>query len=358
MRQVVGTLIDAAERAGWLRELVQAAYEDQPSHAGLAALYTDFGLAPPISVQRSGPEGKAGPTTATIDTIGATARGGHPTFDEGRWRERLLRIERCVCRVEVAGRPVGTGFLVGPDAVLTCFNVLEAICKGWQLPANVGCRFDARALPGGILLPGMIVKLSYHWLIDMSPYTRAEAGNRPDSVLPTADELDYVLIRLERPVGQEAVNSEGNKGLVRGWLPVTGATPEPGLDEPVQIAQYPQGGTLKVSLDMHGNRGANANHTRLRYRTSTEYGSSGAPVFDLNWDVIAVHQMREPVFDRPPSHNPGHPHRRHLRPTAAARQGRRPRRPAAESGAVKHPRPQTGPSLRSGEGEPECEKAC
>lgn len=33
----------------------------------------------------------------------------------------------------------------------------------------------------------------------------------------------------------------------------------------------------------------NANRTRVLYRNNTEVGSTGAPCFDANWNLVALH---------------------------------------------------------------------
>jgi V8-like Glu-specific endopeptidase len=53
------------------------------------------------------------------------------------------------------------------------------------------------------------------------------------------------------------------------------------------IIGHPGGGKLVFSF--HDNRFLERNDKLLRYRTPTEKGSSGSPVFDGNWDVVALH---------------------------------------------------------------------
>ena len=38
----------------------------------------------------------------------------------------------------------------------------------------------------------------------------------------------------------------------------------------------------------------NGNRTRVRYRVNTEGGSSGSPVFDVNWNLLAIHHWGDP----------------------------------------------------------------
>ena len=42
---------------------------------------------------------------------------------------------------------------------------------------------------------------------------------------------------------------------------------------------------------------SNANNTRVRYRTNTEEGSSGAPCFDKDWELVALHHSGDPNYE-------------------------------------------------------------
>jgi V8-like Glu-specific endopeptidase len=36
----------------------------------------------------------------------------------------------------------------------------------------------------------------------------------------------------------------------------------------------------------------------LRYTTNTQPGSSGSPVFDFEWNLVALHHLGDPAFDK------------------------------------------------------------
>lgn len=55
----------------------------------------------------------------------------------------------------------------------------------------------------------------------------------------------------------------------------------------VNIIQHPQGRRKEVALQ--DNNLTNIYSERVRYTTDTEPGSSGSPVFDNSWDLIALH---------------------------------------------------------------------
>jgi hypothetical protein len=56
---------------------------------------------------------------------------------------------------------------------------------------------------------------------------------------------------------------------------------------------YADGNPLQIAFDTEGMVGLNEDGTRVRYTIETGPGSSGAPCFDIHWNLFAVHQLRE-----------------------------------------------------------------
>jgi hypothetical protein len=223
------------------------------------------------------------------------------------WLERLLRIERQVGRVELDGTPVGTGFLVGPDAVLTCYSVVEPVFREKQPGSTLQVRFDYRVLANSQVQDGVVVPLAPNGVIDWCPYAPAEAAGDWDKEVPTVDELDYVLLRLARRVGEEAVNPIAPDGPRRGWIPIRLSALALVPHMPLLIVQHPLASTLKLALDTDGVIGLNANGTRVRYATNTDSGSAGSPCFDFQLTLIAVHHACYPAYSRPKQWSQGIP---------------------------------------------------
>ena len=118
----------------------------------------------------------------------------------------------------------------------------------------------------------------------------------PGDDLPGKDELDFALLRLAA--------SQPGRGRVKL------ARPGPGLvaGDWLIILQHPGGGPLKQAFGL--SLGQNGNQTRLRYKITTDRGSSGAPVLNERLDLAGLHhawrpELREMAHSRVQRRHPG-----------------------------------------------------
>jgi V8-like Glu-specific endopeptidase len=207
------------------------------------------------------------------------------------WVERLLQIERRVCRIEIGDNAAGTGFLVGPDTVLTNWHVVETLKTAGDL-GRIGCRFDYLRLANGARQQGVRISLHEQGLIDSSPYSNAEKAAQADGTAATPEELDYALLRLAQPAGTQ--QAEGGE---RGWIPLPEQTPELAPGAPILIVQHPDGAPMKIAMDTSAV--ISVKETRIRYATNTDPGSSGSPCFTMDWDLVALHHYGDPSWKEP-----------------------------------------------------------
>ena len=179
--------------------------------------------------------------------------------------ENGARAARAVCRLEWSKRGEGTGFLVAPDLILTSYHVLKPPEYGGDLERRIrGCevRFGAVRTPeGGVSAGDRVAKLHHNAL---------KASSEPD-------QLDYALLKLREPVVDDY-------RILKASL----------SDEPIykdqyaNIIQHPLGGPMKVALRY--NQIVEVMGERVYYLSDTLEGSSGSPVFDDEWRVIALHR--------------------------------------------------------------------
>lgn len=289
LTEIVFRVIETAEREGWTDRLLLAARESNPGDPELLAFAQQFELAP---------------TTPPRSDLERLITKTNSFLDIAKWRMRLGELEGQVCRVEIPDG-YGTGFLLGPDVVMTNYHVVQSIIEQRGVGADkVVLRFDYKRLEDGTTLnPGREFRLAAEWLIDDSPMSPVDSQPEPKSGVPQPDQLDYALLRVEGTPGLESIGNADDPGAPRRkWIDVP-TTPYDFLPQSALfIVQHPQGEPLKLALDDDAVIGLNANATRVMYKTNTEPGSSGSPCFNANWELVALHHSGDPNFD--PAHKP------------------------------------------------------
>jgi hypothetical protein len=188
--------------------------------------------------------------------------------DEGRvtrrWWKTALERSASVARIETrGGRKVGTGFLVDPAAF-----------------------FDGAAVAGPVLLT------NWHVL--------STGGQEAGSIAPADAVANFEGVGLTVDVGDIVGSSAAlDACFVTLKGPVAGADgcplrPPPVLFQKekrqrVYVIGYPMGSDLSFSI--HDSVWLDMDATTFHYRTPTEPGSSGSPVFDEDgWRVVALHR--------------------------------------------------------------------
>lgn len=298
--EIIFNVFTESQSRNWTFDLLQAARDSNPDDSDLLSFAQQFGLAP------------ATPSAPALERL---INEANVSFDIVRWRTLLGQIETRVCRVEIdtSGRTTyGTGFLVGPGAVMTNYHVMEEVIQRRVTPRSVRLRFDYKRLADGTTLhQGNVYLLSQdNWLIDYSEYSPVDFLVNTDEV-PKADRLDYAVLRVEGEPGSHPIgNGQADPdGALRGWIKIPVESHEFRSNTPLYIMQHPEARPLQLALDTNAVIAINSNHTRVRYRTNTESGSSGSPCFNKNWELVALHHSGDPNFStlHKPAYNEGVP---------------------------------------------------
>lgn len=276
-----------------VEKLVLAARHYVPSNRQLQIIAQEFNVATQIEQVKRDASGGEGDSSAIAPMrLERTVRRMNPTLDVGVWVKGLLAMEPRICRIENADKPgkgVGTGFLVGEDAILTNYHVVESFLNDGKLGENrLRVRFDYSIAPDGVSLPEGVT-YSVIEMVDSSPYSRVDKipGSREE---PKPDELDYALLLVDGTPASDPIG-----GTIKGGGDPRGVVPFPTdayafkNDAPLMIYQHPEGGPMKLAIETNAIESLNGSRTRVLYRTNTKSGSSGSPCFDMEWNLVALH---------------------------------------------------------------------
>ena len=166
----------------------------------------------------------------------------------------------------------GTGFLVGPRLMLTNNHVLTSldVARASQIEFNY-----QRALDGHVG-PTTIFALDPEAFFVTSPI----------------QELDFTLVAVS------PISSDGKPLEPFGYHPLTAVADEVLAGECVTIIQHPKGDPKQIALRKNEVlRLPNDEDRFLHYQTDTTPGSSGSPVFNDGWEVVALHHSGKPAVD-------------------------------------------------------------
>jgi V8-like Glu-specific endopeptidase len=179
--------------------------------------------------------------------------------------ERGLQVARTVGRVWIgiaAGRPVGygTGFLVSPHLLMTNHHVL-------------GDPALARA---------SLVEFDYQLAVDGSPRPTFSFAVDPATFHVTDRVLDYAVVAV-----QPVAATGGRRLQDFGFNPMIEEEGKAIAAQWVNIIQHPNGGLKQLAL--RENRIVDVLEQFLHYQTDTAPGSSGSPVYNDRWEIVALH---------------------------------------------------------------------
>lgn len=186
---------------------------------------------------------------------------------------RGLDAARSVARIAIrgdGGHNLGdaTGFLVSPSLLLTNWHVFQ---DGADV-ASCWAEFDYELDLGG------------------APRATTRFELRPDLFYLEDRALDFALVA----VGTAPTTGAGRREDYL-WLRLNPATAKILDGEPVTIIQHPEGRPKQIAL--RENRLLGRTDAFLTYEADTAPGSSGAPVFNNSWQVVALHHSGVPRTD-------------------------------------------------------------
>jgi V8-like Glu-specific endopeptidase len=167
------------------------------------------------------------------------------------WFEEALVAAKSVCKIQ-SNTSVATGFIVGGGKVVTNNHVLPTEKSASE--AILICNYQ-----------------------EGCDRTTSQYALDPEKLFLTDADLDCTIVAIKGT--QEDLARWGRLGISVSDIQVGSA---------VSVIQHPEGGYKRVAS--LGNILVGKDGRVILYATSTMPGSSGAPVFDDNWKVVALHQ--------------------------------------------------------------------
>jgi len=155
-----------------------------------------------------------------------------------------------------SGQYYGTGFRIGDDMLLTNHHVLYDESSAGTPASTVEAWFGyERDFGGG--------QLAHTVVAGMADSIKGDKAH------------DWAVVRMATPIPPGTPT-----------VALTGATPVKAEDR-VYIIQHPNGGVKKIGMIHNVVRFVDDNV--VQYWTDTEGGSSGSPVFNEKWELVALH---------------------------------------------------------------------
>ncbi|HEY72310.1 MAG: hypothetical protein DRJ03_31585 [Chloroflexi bacterium] len=171
------------------------------------------------------------------------------------WIEQGIQVAKSICRI-LTPNGLGTGFLIGSNLLMTNHHVLPDSAIAAKSKAEFNYQLDTRGNP--------LTTFRYH--LDPERFHTNTA-------------LDYTIVGVLTKPDDRELDDWGRVLLNPHADPVHG--------EHVIIIQHPNGGPKQIVLT--ANQVVGLWKHRLHYTTDTMPGSSGSPVFNDLWQVIAIH---------------------------------------------------------------------
>ena len=197
---------------------------------------------------------------------------GDDTLDIS-YLEKGVIAAKSVCRIDINSTEgeegYGTGFLIAPQILITNHHVL----------------------PDAVFAEKSYAEFNYEKGTDDLPLSVKVFRFNPERLFYTNEELDYSIIWVEDRSADGLSILRDNSYLKLN--PHLGKTKEGNY---VSIIQHPDGKMKKVALRQ--NEITNLSLPKfIRYVTDTKSGSSGAPVFNDKWEVVALHHAGIPSYN-------------------------------------------------------------
>lgn len=182
--------------------------------------------------------------------------------------DRTVRTTARISRKDGLRRlPAGTGLLVSPRVLMTNNHVLP----------------DRRSASRSV------VEFNYQLGADLVEGPVATFALEPELLFVTDEHLDYTLVAMAPSADGQRAGDEFGRNVLRAQQGkiITG--------ESLNIVGHPMGRLKEITI-RNGSLQFQDDEF-LQYTTDTEPGNSGSPVYNDQWEVVALHHAGVPATD-------------------------------------------------------------
>lgn len=240
-------ILEYAKNQNKINAIIEYALEEFPENDALKRAQNGA-PPPPVPAPDIKDASWQGPDGPQLEKI----IGKKSTLVDVSYLQRGVARSRSVLRIVTDSGSSGSGFLTANNLVVTNNHVLK----------------NAEAARSAL------IQFNYQKTVDGLD-AQIETGELdPDDYFKTSVEDDWTIVRIK-----------GNPEEKWGVLELSNIAVEKG--DHVNIIQHAGGGPKQISIS--ANAVAYVGEGRVQYLTDTLPGSSGSPVFDEQWNVVALH---------------------------------------------------------------------
>jgi V8-like Glu-specific endopeptidase len=212
-------------------------------------------------------------------------------FTAGSIRNLLKCCESIGCVVDPNGNRIGTGFLVEASAINPPWGAGLLFITNAHVVSADGS-YDAMSIVNVSVVFDEDPAKTRH---NVESFMYSSPPGREGEIRTKNDFLDVSILKLSSvPSGATGLKIAAN-------------TPRATGETKAFVIGHPNGAGLQISLHDAAILAIDPNERLIHYRTPTEPGSSGSPVFNSYWQLIAIHhagssQMPRFKIEPPPEY--------------------------------------------------------
>ena len=210
-------------------------------------------------------------TKLNVAKVAVEAIQGLNDMVSSRFLYEGARKARTVGRISKKTGPeaIGTGFMISPNLLMTNHHVLE----------------------DGQEAEGCYVEFDYFYSKDNTRIESEIFELRPDGFFHSNPDYDYAIVMVD------AISDQGKELSYYGWNNLGTGKGKAEPSDRLNIIHHPKGEHQQISIRKNYVVDIKNEDIYVDYVTDTDYGSSGSPVYNDEWNIVALHRGHVTIED-------------------------------------------------------------